>query len=88
MIMKSIDTELTYYLFSTLREWTWLSWGKSSACFVGLWIVSGTFLSLPMTKTWGMLGYENATFSCTIASDDGKIRSTKNPLFFLMLLGK
>ena len=76
------------YYFSTFRNWAWLNWSKSSVCFVVLWIVSGTFLSLPLTGTWGKLGHEEETFSCTITSSDGKQRSTKNPLFFLMILGK
>ena len=82
-----VDDRPDYY-FSTFRNWAWLNWSKSSACFVVLWIVSGTFLSLPLTETWGKLGHEEQTFSCTITSYEGKERSTKNPLFFLMILGK
>ena len=85
--LRTIGLTSDYY-FSTFRNWAWLNWSKSSACFVVLWIVSGTFLSLPLTETWGKLGHEEETFSCTITSSDGKQRSTKNPLFFLMILGK
>ena len=85
--LRTIGLTSDYY-FSTFRNWAWINWSKSSACFVVLWIVSGTFLSLPLTETWGKLGHEEQTFSCTITSYEGKERSTKNPLFFLMILGK
>ncbi len=60
-------------IFSTLRSWIMV---------LLVWVVSLGLMLLPLTETWGQLGYEPLTFSCTILEKNGS-----SPMAFLLTFG-
>ncbi len=45
---------------------TFFSYWKSMALVAFIWALSLGIMALPLTKTWGQLGYDPQIFSCTI----------------------
>ena len=69
-------------VFHNLKMKHIFSWKMSSLMVFGIWFISFGIMMLPFTKSWGQLGFEELTFSCTI-----KDYKDANPLTTFLSLG-